>query len=224
MAAWINDWTVRWLPSWRPVLFFTGSLIGLHSKSCLPLWLQCEVFHVLSAPTICFYKAVLPLPPSHFPSFQPLSPFLSIWSSLLPFISPSYPSLLTVSIYYSACSYLCLYSDLLLQCSSIVSRCQTAMHPSRQLIFPHFFFTFLFLPFLFLSTTWSLLLFPLPFSPSIFLQCPDSWFMIIMMLSFPAVTTGTIIQCTHAHTHKHYIGITTTTLRQKRLGQTDNTP
>lgn len=48
-----------------------------YKESWEPFWLLCEVFHVLSDPTICFYKAAPLFPPIHFTSsclsFHPVS-------------------------------------------------------------------------------------------------------------------------------------------------------
>lgn len=135
LAAWMDGGTVKWLSSRVPV--FTGWLTGLHSKSCLPLWLQCEVFHVLSAPTICFYKAAPPLhvglfilyplllSPSFPSSFFTLSYSLFISPSCFPFFHSNLSSILPIAI--------CLYSDLPLHLSSILSRSQHAPHPSLHL-------------------------------------------------------------------------------------------
>lgn len=109
LAAWMDGGTVKWLSGRVPL--FTGWLTGLHSKSCLPLWLQCEVFHVLSAPTICFYKAAPPLHVGLFtlypllfsPSFP--SSFFTLSYSL--FISPScFPFFPFLSVLYFPYSYL----------------------------------------------------------------------------------------------------------------------
>lgn len=218
LEAWVNDRTVRWLSSWGPV-FFTGWLTGLHSKSCLPFWLQCEVFHVLSGQTICFYKAVLSLSPTHFPSlclsFQPIpclsfsrpsSPFFILSYSLFLFISPSHFSpFLLLSIFYFPCSYICLYSDLLLYRSSVVSCSRHTTHHSLQSLF-HLFLS----PIPSLSFPFNHLIFAPIFSPLFtfpFLPCPDTWCHVTHKHDafFPAVTTCTNIQCTHKHTHTQHL-------------------
>ncbi len=140
------------------------------------------MFHVLSAPTIWFYKAVPPLSPIHFPSlclsFHPIpSLAFSLFSSsffTLSFSLSLYPSFtlslfLFLSIFYSPCSHLCLYSDLLLHLSSVVSCSQHAPHPSLR---PHFLLFLFTMPSL--SYPFNLLIFA-PFPPfftSHFLACP----------------------------------------------------
>lgn len=185
----MNDWTVRWLSSRVPPL--TGWLTGLHSKPCLPLWLQCEVFYVLSAPTICFYKAVPPLSPIHFPSsclsFHPIlslafclfsSSFFTL-SLYLSFMLSLFPSL---SILYSPWSYLFVFwsAPSSFFCSFMQPTRPTSLSPSA---FPPI--SLLCPPSFFLSTSWSLLLFP-PFFNSLSLTVRVAWWH-----KHPA------------HTHKH---------------------
>lgn len=145
------------------------------SKSCLPLWPQCEVFHVLSAPAICFSKAVPALSPIHFPSsclsFHPILPLaFCLFSSsffTLSYLPPpplsllhAFPFLL-LSILYSPCSYLFVFwsapSSFFMQATRPTSLVPSALS-SISSPCP---------PFLFLSTSWSLLLYFLPFSPPV---------------------------------------------------------
>lgn len=187
-----------------------GWLTGLHSKSCMPFWLQCEVFHVLSAPTICFYKAVPPL--SIFPLYVCLfiPPRLLLSASFPPhfslchiltfhFFSLTFSLFLFLSIFHSPCSYHCLYSDLLFHLFSVVSCRQHAPHPPLHPHFLLFLFTvppslFSFQPPDLLISSLFLSLFHLPFLAMPLLKMPhatpkhDAF--------FPAVNTCTNIQHT----------------------------
>lgn len=206
LAAWMDGGTVKWLSSRVPV--FTGWLTGIHSKSCLHLWLQCEVFHVLSAPTICFYKAAPPLhvglfilyplllSPSFPSSFFTLSYSLFISPSCFPFFHSNLSSILPIAI--------CLYSDLPLHLSSILSRSQHAPHPS------------LHLHVLFLSPSWSWLAFHPVFT---------SHFFPFLLLAKATPTHDAFVPvCAIIQDNTNTQSLGTFTPRQRRLGQTDNRP
>lgn len=155
LAAWMNDWTVRWLSSWVPV--FTAWLTGLHSKSCPAFLAPAWSVSCLISPNHLLLQSCSP------PFAHPFSLFMSIFSSyplscfqplfllifhFVIFSLSLYPSFtlslfLFLSIFYSPCSYLCLYSDLLLHLSSVVSCSQHAPHPSLHPHFLLFLFTML---------------------------------------------------------------------------------